>query len=143
MSTIISLADALVAHINAGAFSRPVAAVRLFQPAHTLQDLRDLRVTVVPRGIEISAASRDSSAFECSVDVGVQQRITADGESAQIDALLSLVEEIADHIRLKRLPMAPDAAWVRIAHEPIVAGEPLEQHRVFTSVLGVTYRVRR
>jgi len=37
----------------------------------------------------------------------------------------------------------PEAAWVGLAHEPVVSSESLEQHRVFTSVLSVTYRVRR
>lgn len=97
-------------------------------------------MTVVPRTTAISAASRDSSTFECVVDVGVQKKIADD---AEIDGLLDLVEEVADHIRMKRLAEVPDAAWVAIAHEPVVSSEALEQHRTFTSVLSVTYRVRR
>lgn len=115
----------------------------MFQPAFLLEDLKDLRVSVVPRTVGISAASRDSSAFECVVDVGVQKKLPAENEQSEIDGLLDLVEELTDHLRLKRLPDAPDAAWVSIAHEPVVSGESLEQHRVFTSVLSTTYRVRR
>lgn len=143
MSTIAAIADAVAAHVNAGTFSQPVNAVRMYQPAFTLEDLADLRVSVVPRTVGIAAASRDSSTFECVVDVGVQRKLPAEGDQAEIDALLDLVEEIADHLRLKRLPDAPEAAWAGIAHEPVVSSESLEQHRVFTSVLSVTYRVRR
>ncbi len=143
MSTIALIADAVAAHINAGTFSQPVNAVRMYQPAFTLEDLAELRVSVVPRNVGIATASRDSSTFECVVDVGVQRKLPAEGEQAEIDGLLDLVEAIADHVRLKRLPDAPDAAWVGIAHEPVVSSEALEQHRVFTSVLSVTYRVRR
>lgn len=143
MSTIAAIADAVAAHINAGTFSQPVSAVRMFQPAFTLEDLADLRVSVVPRTVGIAAASRDSSTFEAVVDVGVQKKLPADGADAEIDALLDLVEEITDHLRLKRLPDAPEAAWAGIAHEPVVSSESLEQHRVFTSVLSVTYRVGR
>jgi len=143
VSTIVAIADALVAHINAGSFGQPLNAVRMFQPAFTLEDLKDLRVSVVPRTSGISAASRDSSTFECVLDVGVQKKLPAEGDAAEIDGLLELVEAIADHVRLKRLPAAPNAAWVGIAHEPVVSSESLEQHRVFTSVLSVTYRVRR
>ncbi|MBX3384528.1 MAG: hypothetical protein KF864_13580 [Phycisphaeraceae bacterium] len=143
MSTLVGVADAVAAHINAGTYSRPVTAERTYQPAFTLEDLKDLRVSVVPRTFGISAASRDSSIVECVIDVGVQQKLPAEGEQAEIDALLDLVEEIADHVRLTRLPGAPEAAWVGIAHEPVVSSESLEQHRVFTSVLSVTYRVRR
>ncbi len=114
--------------------------MRLFQPAFTLEELKDLKVSVVPRTIGITAASRDSSNFDCVIDVGVQQKLT---DESEIDDLLDLVEEIADRLRLRRLPEAPDAAWVGIAHEPVVSSESLEQHRVFTSVLSVTYRRRR
>lgn len=143
MSTIAAIADAVAAHINAGTYSRPVSAVRMYQPAFTLDDLKDMRVSVVPRTVGVSAASRDSSVYECVVDVGVQQKLPPENEQAEIDALLDLAEEIADRLRLTRLPDAPDAAWAGIAHEPVVASESLEQHRVFTSVLSVTYRVRR
>jgi len=143
VSTIAALADAVAAHVSAGFYGQPVTAVRMYQPAFTLEDLKDLRVSVVPRTTGISAASRESSTFECVLDVGVQKKLPAEGEVAEIDGLLDLVEEIADHVRLKRLPDAPDAAWVSIAHEPVVSTESLEQHRVFTSVLSVTYRVRR
>ena len=54
-----------------------------------------------------------------------------------------VVEAIADHLRFKRLEGFPDAAWVGISNEPVVSSEALEQHRVFTSVLSVTYRERR
>lgn len=140
MSTIIAIADAVVAHLNAGTFSQPVSAQRVYQPAFTLEELKDLRVSVVPRSTGITTASRDSSTFECSVDVGIQKKI---GEESEIDGLLDLVEELAEHLRLKRLPGAPEAAWVGIAHEPVVSTEALNEHRAFTSVLAVTYRVRR
>lgn len=140
MSTIVSIADAVAAAINAGTFSQPVSAQRVYQPAFTLEELQELRVSVVPRTTGISAASRDSSTFECVVDVGVQKKI---GEESEIDGLLDLAEEIADHLRLKRLPDFPDAAWLGIAHEPVVSPEALSEHRTFTSVLSVTYRVRR
>jgi len=143
VSTISTIADAVASHINAGAFSQPLSAVRMYQPAFTLAELADLRVSVVPRTVGIAAASRDSSTFECVVDVGVQKKLPAENEQAAIDGLLDLVEEIADHLRLKRLPGAPEAAWAGIAHEPVVSSESLEQQRVFTSVLSVTYRVRR
>ncbi|MBY0311439.1 MAG: hypothetical protein K2W85_05175 [Phycisphaerales bacterium] len=143
MSTIAALADAVAAHINAGTFSQPLTAARMFQPAFTLEDLKDLRVAVVPRTLQMSPVTRDSLAIEYVVDVGVQKKLPADGADAAIDELIVLVEAIADHLRFKRLDGFPDAAWVGISNEPVVSGEALEQHRVFTSVLSVTYRERR
>lgn len=140
MSTIIGIADAVVAHLNAGTFGQPISAQRVYQPAFTLEELKDLRVSVVPRSTAITTASRDSSTFECAVDVGIQKKI---GEEGEIDGLLDLVEELADHLRLTRLAGAPEAAWVGISHDPVVSSDALNEHRAFTSVLTVTYRVRR
>ena len=143
MSTIAALADAVAAHVSAGSFGQPVTAVRMYQPAFTLEDLKDLRVSVVPRTLQMSPVTRDSLAIEYVVDVGVQKKLPADGADAAIDELLVLVEAIADYLRFKRLEGFPDAAWVGIHNEPVVSSEALEQHRVFTSVLSVTYRERR
>ncbi len=143
MSTIAAIADAVAAHINTSTFSQPLTAVRMFQPAFTLEDLKDLRVSVVPRTVQMSPVTRDSLAVEYVVDVGVQKKLPADGADAVIDELLELVEAIADHLRFQRLEGFPDAAWVGFSNEPVVSGEALEQHRVFTSVLSVTYRERR
>jgi len=143
MSTITAIADAIAAHVSAGTFLQPVLAVRMFQPAFTLEDLKDLRVSVVPRTLQMTPVTRDSLAIEYVVDVGVQKKLPADNADAEIDELLALVETIADHLRFQRLPGFPDAAWVGISNEPVVSTEALEQHRVFTSVLSVTYRERR
>jgi hypothetical protein len=143
VSTIAALADAVAAHVTAGSFGQPVTAVRMYQPAFTLEDLKDLRVSVVPRTVQMTPVTRDSLAVEYVIDVGVQKKLPGDGADVAIDELLALAEAIADHLRFQRLEGFPDAAWVGISHEPVVSSESLEQHRVFTSVLSVTYRERK
>lgn len=153
MSTITAIADAVVARLNAGSggFSMPFTAVRRYQPVFALEDLATLRVSVVPRSLAIVGASRQTSQFDAQIDIGVQKRLSpapgAPGspasDEAEIDALLALVDEIADWLRFARMPTTPEAVWVGVAQEPVVAGEHLEQHRQFTSILTVTYRVLR
>ncbi len=143
MSTISTLADAVAEHINAGTYAQPVSAVRTYQPAFTLEELGELRVSVVPRTTTVTAASRESSTYEHVLDVGVQKKLPAEDDQAAIDDLLGLTEAIGDRLRHTRLAGFPEAAWAGLAHEPVVSSESLEQHRVFTSVLSVTYRVRR
>ncbi|MFO0839605.1 MAG: hypothetical protein U1D55_13900 [Phycisphaerae bacterium] len=142
MSTIIDIADAIVASLNAGTFSQPFEAERKYQPVFELPDMQTLHVSVVPRSVAITTATRESSYFDCAVDVGVQRKVNPD-EPTELDELMNLVEEIADHLRMKRLDEAQQAAWVAIENEPAFASEHLDQQRVFTSVLTVTYRVRR
>jgi len=140
VSTLINIADAVAASLNAASFGQPFTAERLYQPAFELADLADLKVSVVPKSVTIATASRDGSYFDCSVDVGIQKKIADD---AEIDGLVDLAEEIADHLRMKRLDDVPEAVWLSIEHEPVVAAEHLEQQRALTSILTVTYRVRR
>lgn len=148
MSTIVAIADAVVDRLNAGSFSMPVTAVRHHQPTFDLANLETLRVSVVPRSLTVIGASRRQSQYDVLIDIGVQKRLapapgSAGDEDAEIDALLDLVEELADHVRFERLPTVPEAVWVGVAQEPVVAAEHLEQHRQFTSILTVTYRVLR
>ncbi|HNO80354.1 MAG TPA: hypothetical protein PKN33_20090 [Phycisphaerae bacterium] len=142
MSTVIDVADAVVASLNAGSFGAPLTAVRKYVPTVELSDLAELNVTVVPKSAEITTATRTSSYFDCTIDIGIQQKVNPD-ETAELDALANLAEEVIDHLRLSSLDALPGAAWLSIAHEPVFAPEHLDQQRVFTSVVSVTYRVRR
>ncbi len=142
MSTVIEVADAVVASLNAGSFTPPFTAARKYVPAVELSDLVDLNITVVPKSLEISTATRTGSHFDCTIDIGIQQKVNPD-EPAELDALSDLAEQIVDHLRLQPLDAMPEAAWLSITHEPVFAPEHLDQQRVFTSVVSVTYRVRR
>ena len=140
MSVITDVADAVASSLNDGTFSMEFIAERLHQPSFELPELADLHVSVVPKSVTITNATRQHSYFDCAVDVGVQQKVNGDSE---VDALLGLVEEIADHLRHQRLTDYPQAAWLSIEHDPVVAAEHLDQNRQLTSVLSITYRVKR
>jgi hypothetical protein len=144
MSTIVEIADAVVAHMLTRSFSQPFTPERTFQPIFDLADLETVQVSVVPRTMTITASSRNLSQYECTIDIGIQKRLEVGTiDQVQIDALLDLVEEIADAFRFERLSGYRDAAWVSVTNEPVVAAEHLDQHRQFTSLLTLTYRVLR
>jgi len=142
VSTVTDIADAVVASLNAGTFSQAFTAERKYVPAVDLAELATLHVTVVPRTVAITTATRDSSYFDCTVDVGIQKKVNPD-DIAELDALVDLTQEIVDHLRMRRLEAMPYAAWMSIAHDPVFAPEHLDQERAFTSVVSVTYRVRK
>jgi hypothetical protein len=141
---IINIADAVVAELNdpTGPLAGLATAQRAYRPVFDLQDMKDLHVTVVPRGVETSGASRSMTQSDVQIDIGVQQK-PPDVNQAELDGLMRLVEQIADHLRGRKLTAAPDASWVKTENNPIFAPEHLEQLRQFTSVLTVTYRVLR
>ncbi len=142
MAVIADIADAIVAQLNAGGFSQPLTASRCYLPKFDLAEMKDLHVTVVPRGVAITAGTRNHNQHDYQIDIAVQKKLTAvdNGES---DTLVGLVDEIADHFRMKRLDSFRAAMWVKTQHEPIYAQEHLDQMRQFTSVLTLTFRMMR
>jgi len=138
----IDIADAVAAELAGGAFSQAITPRRLVIPAHELAELAELRVSVVPRAVEITKASRSTSQFDVQVDVGIQKKLGSDLDG-EVKALCDLVDEIAEFLRGRALSAAPYASWVRTANEPVYAPEHLVEQRVFTSVLAITYRAMK
>lgn len=138
MSIVIQVADAVAAEISASSLG--LTAQRHYRPQFDLADLKLLRVSVVPKGIVITSLGRGVNQHDVSVDVAVQKKL-ASLEPSEIDPLMETVQSIADLLRLRRLASLPQAAWVKTENAPVYAPEHLEQQRVFTSVLTLTYRV--
>jgi len=142
MSTIIDIAEAVAAELNTaglGTFSQDFTAQRKVIPAFKLEELEGLKVSIVPKAIEITAATRIGGQHDLSVDIGIQKRVGRDVD-ADVQALIVLVDEIAEYLRKRSLAGAPWATWVRCANDPIYVPEHLTEQRTFTSVLTLTYR---
>ena len=141
MSVIVDIADALTEALNSKEFSVEFEAARDYRPVLELQDMKALHVSVVPKGVTMAPADRSRVQHDVEVDVLVQKKLDA-GDADELDALMSLVEEIAGFLKFKRLESV-GALWVKTVNEPIFAPDHIEQLRQFTSVLTVTYRVTR
>ena len=142
MSVTIDVADAVVMELAgapAGTFNQPFTPQRRVLPQFELSELKDLKVTVVPRSVENSPAARGLTLKDVQIGIGVQKRLGKELES-DIEPLVALVEQIADYLRRRPLGSIP-AVWVRTANDPIYAAEHLAEDRVFTSVLTVSYRL--
>jgi hypothetical protein len=141
MSVIVQLADAVAAELNAAAFTPTFTAERRVLPVYELSELSGLRVTVVPKAVEITGATRAASQHDLTIDIGVQQRVPPDADIDTFVLLLGgLVDAIADHLRRRELVQLPGVSWVSTTNDPVYAPEHLSERRVFTSVLTVTYR---
>ncbi len=140
MSVILQIADAVVAQLNAASLSQPVVAQRHYQPVFELREMKDLKVTVVPRGVTLVLAGRAVDLDEFQVDVGVQKKV-ASVEAAHLDPLIALVAEMAQLFRGKRLNALPGAIWTKSVIDPLYAPEHLELYRQFTSVLTLSFKV--
>ncbi|QDU33046.1 hypothetical protein KS4_10870 [Poriferisphaera corsica] len=147
MSLITEIADA-VAHelntANASTFSQSFTAQRSVLPLFDLEDLKELKVTVVPKSVEINGSTRSVSQYDITVDIGIQRKLSNSSTvDAQVESLGMLVDEIAEYLRQRKLTSAAFAAWVSSTNDPVYAVEHLAEKRVFTSVLTVTYRAMK
>ena len=144
MAVITDIAEAVVSELNGGSFSQTFTAERGYAPAFELPEMKDLHVTVVPKGAAVMPGSRGHNQHDYQIDVAVQKKLSAvAADNAEIDALMALVEEIADFFRLRRLAAKPEAIWVKADNAPIYSSEHLSELRQFTSVLTLTFRVVR
>jgi hypothetical protein len=140
-ATIVQIADAVVAQLNATPFSRPLHAERHYLPQFELSEMTELRVSVVPRSVASKGLDRNRDSFDYQVDVAVQQKL--DPTPGNLDALMALVEEIADHFRSHPLAGHPQARCTEVENAPVYAPEHLDEFRQFTSVLTLTFRAWR
>jgi hypothetical protein len=145
MSVSVKLADALVTRLNMPAdppLSQSFTAVRQYVPVFDLEKATGIQVAVVPKSVEVTKATRDSAFFDCAVDIAVQKKL-GNNMDEEADGLMTLVEEIIDHIGQGPLADYPAAAWLSTENAPIFAPEHMNEKRAFTSLITVTYRIRR
>lgn len=145
MSLVTDIADAVTAALNGadpGTFSEAFTAERRVLPQFDLGDLAGLKVSVVPKAVEISGASRSTCQYEISIDIGIQKKLGTDLD-AEVAVLGTLVDEVTDFLRRRPLTATPWAAWVSASNDPVYATAHLAEQRVFTSVVTVTYRAMR
>jgi len=142
LATILQIADSVTAQLNTAELSHTISAERLYVPNFDLEDMKELRVSVVPRDMQIVAHDRSTSKYNARIDVAVQQKFEQ-GSNVEIDPLVALVEQIADLFRLKRLDSMPEARCTQIEHPVIYSAEHWEQLRQFTSLLTLTFQLSR
>jgi len=141
MAVILDIADSIVAQLNGGSFGQPLTAERHYQPKFDLSEMTELKVSVVPRSLASKTLDRNRDTFDYLIDVAVQKK--TDMSQASLDALMTLVEEIADHFRTQPLASYPNARCTDVKNEPVYSLEHLDEFRQFTSVITLTYRVWR
>ena len=137
-AAIVQLADAVVADLNAATFSQPFTTQRSYLPRWKLEELATIRVTVVPQDDVGERASRAQWQEDYQLDVAIQQRLGAN-ETAQMDALVLLGQELADYFK-SRNPAGDLATLVAVAFAPLFDPDHLEKHKTLTTVLNLTFR---
>ncbi len=138
MSIASQVAHAVVFELANHEFSQKFEPKMLVLPVFESAELEVLRVSVVPRTLEIDRVTRASSKYTVGIDIGIQKRITGTPEET-VATIGTLVDEIADFLKSHDLSQFPAAQWHGLVNEPIYVPEHLSQRRTFTSVLSVKY----
>ena len=140
MKIAIDIADAIVAELQSGSFSESVTVVRRVLPEYQLSELKALTVTVVPKSVQITNITRESSSYEVAVDIGIQQKISKDTD-AEVTRLSGIVTEVVNFLNRRTLAALPQVQFKSVANEPVYAPEHLSENRLFTSIVTLTYKV--
>ncbi|MDR2763126.1 MAG: hypothetical protein LBB88_11020 [Planctomycetaceae bacterium] len=140
MSISTQVANAVVAELkkNMQKFSIQFEPAMLVLPNFESSELQTIRVTVVPRTLEIERNSRNSAKYIVGIDIGIQRRIENTPEET-VENLGNLVDEIILFLKSTNLSEFHSAQVSSIANDPIYSPEHLQQKRIFTSVLNVKY----
>ena len=136
---IIQLADAIVDELNRQEFSLAFTAERGYLPVFELPDLSQLKVTVVPRQDDGRLDTRESSAHEYQVDIGVQMKPPSTTND-DLDPLVYLTQEIADHFRFGRVT---HSSLVSPKIRVLYLQEHLQKFHQFTAVVTLTFKGSR
>ncbi len=140
-AVIINIADTLAERLNSESFSIEFDAVRMYRPVFDLPEMKDLRVTVVPRSVEVVRLGRSPWQHDYTIDIAVQQAI---GSDSDIDALMQLAEELQDHFTGLSLAVNNELYPVlSVVIDPLFAPEHLSEMQLFTTVITVTFRTSR
>lgn len=148
-AVIVDLADAVVDKLNAASLSQLFTAERTYVPVHGLEQLSDLKVSVVPTGLTATTLERSTAnLYEYVIDIGIQRGIgrgsmTPAEINAACDPLMLLAQEIVDLFSDKRLSTYTDAFCSDFTNTPIFHPPHIDEHRVFTSVVSLTFKLRR
>ena len=142
MALIVDIADELVDALNAAEFTLEFEATRGYVPSFEFADMETIHLTVIPKGLTKLRVTRADSQEDYKVDVAVQQKVEA-VDAANLDPLMSLVEELADFCDALVAETTPRAVCITVENEPIYVSEHMRERRMFTSLLTLTFRTWR
>ncbi len=139
-STALEIADAIVdtlKTINYGDSALP--AVRSLFPFYELKDLATLKVTVVPKSVDIQSFGRSASEFDYEIDIAVQKAVSSP-DISEVGNLADLVMTIAKAFKKKVYTTVGNAACYKQSIS-LYSAEHIQPPSVFTSVLTLNFKV--
>jgi hypothetical protein len=139
----ITIAEAVKDLLNATEFSQDFTAVRKYVPRFDTESGHDVQVQVVP----VSDAETEDSTYATEgrgiiVNVGIMKRLEQPltNEVAEIDDLMSFVQEVRSALLRERLGETDEIVCVSCEHEPIYSVDDIDS-RVFITAPKFTFNI--
>jgi hypothetical protein len=136
----VEVAEAVLSELKRGSWSQTFQPERLYYAVFTAEDLRDLRVSVIPLTYTDEKLSRSSSQYSEGVIIDVQKQVQPQ-DKRQVDDLIAFMDELfqffGDGHRLATQP----ARWceaVRLVDDRLWSPEILYTQSAFEAALEVT-----
>lgn len=150
MSLFNPLADAVVALLNAQTFSQQFTATRVYDSTRALETLGTLRVDVILGDRKSTPLDRSRQKDDIRVEVAVRQVVSRSAglteETAILDGLVALVEELDAFLSARANRRPPGAEWAGWQGSELVypfLPAHVRDNRQFTSLLRLSYFVVR
>jgi hypothetical protein len=149
-----AVSDALNA-ATAGTFTPTFTAKRVYVPVIEPAKVgTTLQVLVVARAQQLGLASRTRPDKDVAVDIGIQKRLTqladpaVEAANTELDALMTFTAQVLAYFApstsangREAVATATGAVWHSSGNDPIYSIDHLREHRVFTSVLTLNFRI--
>ena len=142
MTTILQIADSVTAQVERRG---TIATDRCRATVRSQLRFGGHEGTAGQRGAargEFLPMDRSQNRYHGKIDIAVQKKFK-DGDNAEIDPLVGLVEEIADVFRMKRLDSLVAARCIHVENSVLYSTEHWEQLRQFTSLLTLTFELAK
>lgn len=128
MVDIVRLAEAVAREIG-----EPGSAEVMFAPEFNLNNLREMRIIVIPLGLEMKPIARKSSEDTFVIQVGVLKKCTEDEVVDLINTVITIGKEFLD----KNLE---GATCLDVKYNPLYSAEHLRERRQFTGVVELHFK---
>lgn len=130
-------ADALVERLQSLDAGQPMTVVRAYYPVREREQLTELTLTVMPRGIERTLNARGLEQVDYLVDIGVQRRLDGPDDDAQVAAMAAAVEAVSGHVAARDYG---GMTSVETRIDTLMSQEHMTAMKVYTGVVGVRLR---
>jgi len=135
---ILTLADAVVFHLNSQAFSQAFTAARKWFPTYHPNELETLTVAVVPHETRRERSTRDD--WECVREIGIGVWKKLDVADGAADPMILLCEEIAASFEFG-IDYYADGQVLEIRDGPIGNPDFWKEAHVFAALIVLTVRL--